>query len=67
LNRLPSVRLTTPVYRWGILGDYRVYLDYLHLVKAPDGLEGHRVDLHLQRTFHPLWQRDKFTLQLGSS
>lgn len=67
LNRLPSVRLTTPVYRWGILGDYRVYLDYLHLVKAPDGLEGHRVDLHLQRTFHTLWQREKFTLQLGSS
>ena len=64
---MPSVRLTTSVYRWGVLGDYRLYLDYLHLVKVPDGLEGHRADLHLQRSFYTLWQRGKFTLQLGSS
>ena len=66
LNCLPSVRLDYARLPLGGPGYYRLYLDYLHLVKVPDGLEGHRTDLHLQRIFTP-WQRGKFTLQLGSS
>lgn len=67
LNRMPKISLTTPVYRWGLAGDYRVNMDYLRLIKVPDNLEGQRTDLHMQRMFRTLWQKGGFSFQIGSS